>query len=227
MRVGIDEALARISERTADNYQYMKENLRQRRNQVTDLYGVEFYRQADGGSPAEFYISVSPDMVYLERFQFKLIIQPFMSTVAAGGVQSTTVQVNTTSLSVTEDGNDYKVTPNPHRHTTVAHSHNITGGVALTPTTADDFEVWIDGVDVTPYLMAQYGSWISGQGVFPSAKIGEDYDILEVASDLVAEGDKSAADKLLRPGYKKVEIKSSSPFSVVMVLYLKLSHLNR
>ena len=229
MRVGIDEALARISERTADNYQYMKENLRQRRNQVTDLYGVEYYRQADGGSPASFYISISPDMVYLERFQFKLIIQPFVSTVSSGGVDSVEVQVENTSLRVQEDGDGYKVNPNPHKHDTVPHTHNVVldGGISMTHTVADDFEVRIDDIDVTPYLMAQYGSWIDGEGVYPSLTIGEDYDILEVASDLVAEGNKDLADKLLRPGYKKVEISSSSPFSVVLVNYLKFSHLNR
>lgn len=223
MRVGVDEALARISERTADNYQYMKENLRQRRNVPDDLYGVEYYRQGDGGAPATFYLSISPDMVYLERLQFKLIIEPFMSSVAEGGVQSVQVAVNNTSLSTDGDS----ISPNPHKHTTVAHTHTLTSGLAITPVTASDFVVKVEGIDITPYLMAQYNGWISGQGVYPSGELGEDYDLLEVASDLVSEGEKAKADKILRPGYKKVQIFSNAPFSVIMVLYRKSSHLNR
>ena len=217
------EALERVAQSASISAKNISQENTQRRNQVVDLYGVEYYRQGDGGAPARFYISISPDMVYLERFEFKLIIQPFISTVAAGAVQSATVNVDNTSLSVSGT----TITPNPHKHTTQAHTHNITGGIAMTQTTASDFRVTIEGIDVTPYLMAQYDAWINGEGVYPSLDVSKNYDILEVASDLVAEGRKADADKLTRSGYKMVEISSAAPFSVVLVNYLKFSHLNR
>ena len=217
------EALERVARTTANSARNISQDNTQRRNQVVDLYGVEFYRQGDGGAPARFYLSISPDMVYMERFEFKLIIQPFISTVAAGGVQSATVNVDNTSLTVSGTN----ISPNPHKHTTQAHTHTITGGIAMSQTTAKDFRITIEGIDVTAYLTAQYDAWIDGEGVYPSLDVAKNYDILEVASDLIAEGRESDADKLTRSGYKMVEISSQTPFSVVLVAYLKYSHLNR
>lgn len=223
MKVSVEEALAKISERTADNYKHIKESLRQRRNIPDDLYGVEFYRQGDANRPATFYISISQDMVYDERLQFKLIIEPFMSSVAEGGVQSVQVNVNNTSLSTDGDS----ISPNPHKHTTVAHTHTLTSGLTLTPVTATNFVVKVEGIDITPYLMAQYNGWIEGEGIYPSAKLGEDYDLMEVASDFENEGDLATANKILRSGYKKVQVYSNGPFAVIMVLYRKTSDTNR
>lgn len=230
-----DEAVEWIGEKTIQNTQDIRQKNRQRRHQVVDMYGVEYTRQGDGGSPATFYVSISPDMVYMERFEFKLIIQPFVST-AAGTTESQTVNVkdteltldnlavvNGTNLIISDDG----IEPNPHSHETDPHSHDVVAGISLHHTTASDFRISIEGIDVTPYLMAQYGSWIDGEGVYPSLEIGKDYDILEVASDLVNEGRKDDADKLIRAGYKAISITSSQPFQVTLVLYLKLSHLNR
>lgn len=216
------EALVRVAERTVENTKDINQKNRQRRHQVVDMYGVEYTRQGDGGAPATFYVSISPDMVFLERFEFKLIIQPFTSTVS-GGTGSATVTVNNTSLSVANDA----ITPNPHKHGTQPHTHNLISGISQVHTTATDFRVYIEGVDVTPYLMAQYGSWISGEGVYPSLDIGKDYDVLEVASDLIGEGRSAEANLLTKAGYKRVEITSNAPFQVTLVNYLKYSHLNR
>lgn len=231
------EALERVSERVYENTKSIKQNDRQRRDRVLDMYGVEYYRVGDGGAPARFYISVSPDLVYFERFEFKLIIQPFVST-AGSGTGSAVVRVNDTRLEVgdrqlntgnpvTPNPHDHSIDPNPHSHTTEAHTHNINAGVTLIPTVADDFRIHAEGMDITPYLMAQHGSWIHGEGVYPALDIDKRYDLLEVASDMVAEGRKSDADKLLRPGYKPIEISSSSPFSCTMSAYIKYSHVNR
>jgi len=217
------DALETVAKGTYANKVNIDQKDRQRRHNFVDMYGVEFTRQGDGGAPATFYISISPDMVYLERFEFKLLIQPFVTTVSTGGIQSATVVVDDTSLTY----NAGVITPNPHKHTTQAHSHNVTSGVAMTHTTANDFKVYIEGVDITAFLAAQYGSWISGEGVYPSIDIGEEYDILEVISDLKAAGRDSDAAKLSCAGYKKVEITSDSPFQVTLVNYLKYSHMNR
>lgn len=216
------EALERISERVYENTKSIKQNDRQRRDRVVDMYGVEFTRVGDGGAPARFYISVSPDMVYLERFQFKLIISPFVST-AGSGTSAASVRVNDTSLSVSASS----VTPNPHSHTTDAHTHNINAGVTLIPATADNYRIFVEGIDVSAYLMAQHGIWIDGEGVWPSTQIEKNFDLLEVAGDMVAEGRTDDADMILRPGYKPIEISANGAFSATMSLYLKYSHANR
>ena len=210
-----------VAERTYYNTKDIQQKNYQRRLQVVDIDGVEYTRVGDGGSPAEFYISISNDMVNLERFQFKLIIQPFAMT-SKTGTQSQTVSVNNTSLTV----NNNNISPNPHTHTTVAHSHNVVAGITLVNTTASDFRIKVGGVDVTAYLMAQYDSWIDGEGIYPDETLNA-YDILEVASDLQAEDNVTAVTRLLESGYKKVEITSDAPFQATMVLYLKYSHLNR
>lgn len=217
-----EELLYRAVERTAANHQDIKQKNRQRRNQVTDIYGVEYTRQGDANSPATFYIPVSPASAYLERFSFKLIIQPFASS-AGAGTESAVVTVNNRELSVNND----TISPNPHNHTTQAHTHNLVSGISLVHTTATDFRIAIEGIDVTPYLMAQYGEWIDGEGVYPSLEIDEDYDILEVASDFEAEGRSDDVNKLVRSGYKPVTISSDAPFQVTMVVWVRFSHVNR
>lgn len=239
-----EEALVRISERVAENKKKIDRMLKQRRNQVVDMYGVEFTRQGAANAPARFYISISPDMVYLERFEFKLIVQPFLSMAgtigatslsvsgSAGGYDVITAQDLDNILNADncnslpddtggEGGSLDGISPNPH-------THSVTAGITPIATTANDFRVRVEGIDVTPYLMAQYGgAWLNGEGVYPSLKIGEDYDLLEVASDLIGEGRKADADKIMSSGYKAIEITASSPFSITLVLYSKYSHLNR
>lgn len=218
----IDKAINRIAERTFDNTETIRQMKKQRRNQVVDIYGMEFTRQGGPGAPATFYISISPDMIYLERFEFKLIIQPFLTTTGVS-TSSATVTVDETSLQI-QNG---QISPNPHKHNVTTHTHSTSPGASLTPVSNTAFTVSIEGIDVTPYLMAQYGSWIDGEGVYPSIKIDEDYDILEVASDFIAEDRKDDADALTRAGYKKVEVTGDKLFSVTLVLYCKFSHINR
>lgn len=232
--ITIENVLNRIAERTYDNMQDIRQMKRQRRNQVVDIYGMEFTRQGGPGAPATFYISISTDMIYLERFQFKLIIQPFLTTTgtSTGGAAGETDETSIVPSDFVEVvGNDlrfnYDTVIDPHKHTISNHGHSITPGASLTPNTAKDFLVSVEGIDVTPYLMAQYGKWINGEGVYPSMDIGKDYDILEVASDFYAEGRKTEAEKLLKAGYKQVQVTSNSLFSVTLVNYCKYSHLNR
>ena len=223
MIISGQEAIQRLAERSYHNKQNIEQSDQQRRHSFVDLYGVEYTRQGDNGFPATFYISISPDMVYLERFEFKLIISPFLSG-NGGGTNVATPVIEETSLSVSGG----QISPNPHTHNLTSHTHGLSAGIGSTPVTASDFRVYIENIDVTAYLMAQYnGEWINGEGVYPDIKIGKDYDILEVASDMIAEGKKTQADKLTSSGYKKVQITSEHPFSVTLVNYLKYSHMNR
>lgn len=176
-RITYEEALNRIAERTSDNVRELRKSRFQRRTEFTDLYGIPFYFESDNDR-AEFYISISPDLVYFMRFQFKL---------------------------------------------------QIIG------TSSDEFEISIGGVDITDYLITQHeGEWIDGEGLYPTDALEEQtdfYDVLAVAQDIYNEGDTeektSDSNKLLRPGFKKVLIKSDSSFSGVLYLYAKYSNVGR
>lgn len=222
MQLTQDEFLSRVAERVVDNKGLLSRGLRQRRNQAVDLMGIEYTRQGGAGIPASFYISISPDMVYVERLEFKLIVQPFTST---SGVSTgvTIPQLQPTELTITGG----QITPNPHTHQFVGHTHGVTAGIVQTPTTASDFRVYVEGVDISAYLMAQHGAWIDGEGVYPDLNINKNYDLLEVASDMYAEGRKTEGDMLVRSGYKRVDVTSTELFSATLVLYSKISHMNR
>lgn len=224
--VTIDEYLNMLSERVIDNSRQLKRDVHQRRNGMEDLYGVCFSAEGDAGNPASFYISLSPDYVYLERFAFKFVIKPFTTTIK-GGTESATVTVNDTSLMVNNDN----ITPNPHTHSTVPHTHNVINGMAFTHTISTDWHISIAGVDITPYLIAQHdGQWISGEGIFPNDQLGHPqdfYDILEVCDAMTDLGEITKRDKILESKFNKVEISSDAPFGVDAYLYLKYPHSNR
>lgn len=74
-KITYEEALNRIAEITADNRSELRKSRLQRRTEFTDGYGTSFYAESDSENKARFYISVSPDLVYFMRFQFKIYIQ--------------------------------------------------------------------------------------------------------------------------------------------------------
>ena len=224
--VTYSEYLTMLSERTIDNTRQLKKSVTQRRNGMEDLYGVCFSAEGDANNPASFYISLSPDLIYLQRLAFKFVIRPFTTTVT-GATDSATVTVDNRSLST--DGSS--ITPNPHNHGTRPHTHNIINGVAFVPTTSNNWRVRVAGVDITAYLREQQGgAWITGEGIFPNDRledIKDFYDILDVASVMFAEGRDADANKLISPNFKKVEVLSDAPFGVDAYLYTKFSNLNR
>lgn len=75
-----DEYLNKIAQTTAATREVMERSLFQRRNQVTDINGIYFYAQGGDGFPAETRVGISKDMTYLSRFEFKLVISPFIGT---------------------------------------------------------------------------------------------------------------------------------------------------
>lgn len=165
------EALERVAEVTKDNRDELRKSRLQRRTEFTDLYGIPFYAESDEDNEARFYVSVSPDLVYFMRFQFKIYVQ---------------------HLAASDDG---------------------------------DFEIRMNGVDITPYLIEQSdGEWIDGEGLYPSNAVEDEtdfYDLLDVATVLYNEGNTEDAEKLLKPGFKTMVIKASSSFKVTMYLYAK------
>jgi len=202
MRKTYEEVFNMLLERTADNTELLRKSNRQRRNGMEDLYGVMFSKDSveeDGEHSVKFYVSLSPDYVYLQRFAFKLIIERKEGDVPPSG----------------------------------------------------DEEAWsfsVDGVDITDYLMEQHdGAWIDGAGIYPTSDLDEVveednepnfYDILDVASLMQTEIDEEddpderealqkQQTKVLRRGFKPVEIKSEAPFHCDAYLYVKFNHVNR
>lgn len=246
------EEVQRIAERTLDNKQAIAQQNKQRRNSVVDMFGVPHKAFGDGNHPATVYLSVSPDLIHWSRFDLKIGIEPYMSTSASttsgavvdvtptsltiggsseGSIDSTSDHQGLVELTVHTESSGSGVTPNPHDHGTASHSHTIAQTISETHTTASDFRIKIDGVDVTPYLMAQHGgSWISGEGIFPTNAIEDQddfYDILDVAGLLYASGYTAESEKLLKPGFKKVEITSADPFQVTVYAYKKYNYTGR
>lgn len=229
--ISAQKFLNSLAERTIDNTRMIKRDIDQRRNGMEDLYGVAFTEYGDAENPASFYISISPDMVYLERFAFKFVIEPYQTTVT-GGTDSAIVQVDNRTLNIQNN----EITPNPHNHGTRPHTHNLITGKSFIHTTSKNWEVWIEGVNITPYLKEQVSEiengWLGdkGEDIYPDKRLDDIvhfYDILDVASVLDAEGRTADRDKLLQPAMKKVEIRSDAPFGLQAYLYLKLSHVNR
>lgn len=238
-----EQYLNMLSERVVDNTRQLRRTVHQRRNGMEDLYGVCFSSNGDAVHPASFYISLSPDYVYLQRFAFKFVIKPFSSSVS--GVGAGTMTIGETLLT-NEGGEDYVVsgtstlsnmttalTPNPHTHTAAGELSGVNYGVKKIDTASIEWSVSIDGIDITPYLKAQHdGAWLgdNGMGIYPSDGLGgpkDFYDILEVCSVLTDEGDTDSRDRLLESRFKKVEISSDAPFGVDAYLYLKYSNMNR
>lgn len=221
-----EEMFRRLEEVVADNKKQLRRDTQQRRTEFTDLFGIPHTAQGDSGTPATFYISISPDMIYELQYCFKLVIQPFAMTLGGGGTESAVVEVNNQSLSV----NNNAITPNPHKHTTEAHTHNVVSGITLVHTTADDFTMSIEGIDITDYLREQHDDdWIEGEGIYPTNRL-EDlddfYDILDVACLKYAEGGDDWW-KLVRPGFKPVQIHSNAPFQATLYQYTKFSNMGR
>ena len=221
--VGFDKFLNMLAEKTIDNTQQLKRGVNQRRNGMEDLYGICFSANGDANNPASFYISLSPDYVYLQRFAFKFVIKPFTTTVK-GATESASVSVDQTSLGVSGSS----ISPNPHGHGTQPHTHNVINGMAFVNTTSSYWRVKIAGIDITSYLAAQYGGeWISGEGIYPNSSMTDFYDILQVASDMTAIGEIVNREQILASEFKKIEIVSDAPFGVDAYLYLKYGNTNR
>ena len=233
--ITIEQYMNILAEKTYDNSRQLKKDVHQRRNGMEDLYGVCFSANGDANTPASFYISLSPDYVYLERFAFKFVIKPFVSSVA--GASGGSLTISDTSLSVTAQQDPTtseitaSITPNPHSHTVSGSIGSLDYGITHIDTASTNWRVRIDGVDITAYLIAQHdGEWINGEGVYPSEELGQPsdfYDILEVCDVMTDMGEITERDKILESKFKKVEIFSDAPFGLDAYVYLKYPHSNR
>ncbi len=253
--ITIDRYMNMLAERTLDNSRQLKKDVHQRRNGMEDLYGVCFSANGDANTPARFYISLSPDYVYLQRFAFKFVIKPYTSSVA-GVSGGGSISIGSTELTLDGSGDDVisgtstladsaqSITPNPHTHSASGGSVSLDYGVTKINTSSTSWQIKVSGVDITPYLKEQQDidpndplfDMSSGGSVkvFPNRELTEGvenfYDILDVASVLYAEDTEESLDKaneLLKSEFKQVDIISDHPFGVDAYVYLKYAHLNR
>lgn len=234
MKRSIESVINVLAERVSDRTHDDRRDQLQRRNQVVDIYGAEFQRQGDAGSPADFYISISPDLVFIERFEFKIIIQPFAMPVGnSGSTGFAGVTINPTTLTI-ENGIirnpagditqiDSTITPNPHTHTTQGHNHPLAAGITQFTSNVDNFRIEVAGIDLTSYLQAQHPTgWVTGEGIFPSNGL-VNFDLIDINGYLPP----WQQGILMQSGYKNVRLYADGAFNATIVLYLKLSHCNR
>lgn len=85
---------------------------------------------------------------------------------------------------------------------------------------ATDFQLFIEGVDMTPYFKAQWrGQFVNGNGIFPNNQLGR-YDVLKACGYM----NEKQRERVLSPGYKEVRIYGNAGFTVKLYNYLKYSH---
>lgn len=70
-----DKALNVLAERVYDINEKQRQSSLQRRNQTVDLYGYIIQGKGTSSTPASIPISISQDMIYYARFEFKIIIK--------------------------------------------------------------------------------------------------------------------------------------------------------
>lgn len=231
-----------LAEKVIDNTRQLKRGVNQRRNGMEDLFGICYSAQGDATHAAKFYISISPDYVYLQRFAFKIVVRSYKSSVAGAG--GSTLEIGSTELTVpkdeayiidgtsTLDERSGNVSPNPHTHSAAGEITGLTYGIKEIDTVSSNWRIEIHDIDITDYLKEQQdGNWISGRGVYPTHRgldgVEDFYDILDVASVMYAEGRDDDAWKLIKPEFKDVKIYSDAPFAVDAYLYLKYSNVSR
>lgn len=203
MRMTGQKQLNILAERTHDLKKNMFEKDNQRRNQPVDLFGVDISRQSTNGE-ALYYVSISSDLVYYERFQFKIYIESAKTL--------TNFKIFVRSRVRGEDGKyrweDIDITPYLK---------------AQTEDPDDPKARWIDGDN-------DGIAWPNNDPVDEESEddtAGNSYDILEVVSMMHAEGKYDLADAVGRAEFKRFIFRADQDFFGAMILYLKYSHLNR
>lgn len=243
------DTLNRLAERSAVDGKTIGRVQLQRQNQVVDDYGTPHRSDGSKDSPAYFIISVSPDMINLVRFEFRITIKA--TRVAIGNMEaigSAIVVLDHAGLAMTEQGaqttspvtleineagelyppmHDHTVPGHTHNidahtHGTQPHTHNIDTGVTDVPVQANTFGISINGHDITSLIQSLYpGMWLTGQGVFPSSV--STFDWLKIASN----APEHIAQSILQSRNHRIEISGNGAFTAEYISYLKYPYVSR
>lgn len=196
-RMTYEKALGIVAERTYDNRKDIRQKNVQRRNSFVDLYGIPHYAKSDEDNKATFYVSISQDYIYLNRFQFRLS----MLKVKGGNFRVFIEGEEITDYLKEQQGGDwiedeglYPLDLTDEDPSTVDDDLN------------DDEYSYYDILDIAQVIQAE-----------ANTKTDED--------EKTALEKKRRS--LLKAGFKKIEITSDASFEVTMYLYLKLSNMNR
>lgn len=196
-RMTYEKALGIVAERTYDNRMDIRQKNVQRRNSFVDLYGIPHYAKSDEDNKATFYVSISQDYIYLNRFQFRLS----MLKVKGGNFRVFIEGEEITDYLKEQQGGDwiedeglYPLDLTDEDPSTVDDDLN------------DDEYSYYDILDIAQVIQAE-----------ANTKTDED--------EKTALEKKRRS--LLKAGFKKIEITSDASFEVTMYLYLKLSNMNR
>ena len=196
-RMTYEKALGIVAERTYDNRMDIRQKNVQRRNSFVDLYGIPHYAKSDEDNKATFYVSISQDYIYLNRFQFRLS----MLKVKGGNFRVYIEDEEITDYLKEQQGGDwiedeglYPLDLTDEDPSTVDDDLN------------DDEYSYYDILDIAQVIQAE-----------ANTKTDED--------EKTALEKKRRS--LLKAGFKKIEITSDASFEVTMYLYLKLSNMNR
>lgn len=226
------EAIQELDKRSSATQANIRQSELQRRNKVVDNYGIEFTRQGVPGIPAEFEIPISPDLIYYERFQFKLTLHPFLATFGNLGTTtsvSLTATTSNTSLSGTVSGTNVTINPNPHNHSAsispASHNHQIAAGLTQVPMNLSGFKLEVEGFDITQAMYDQYPNIISTIGKYPNSDSSLDmYDMIKIVDEMPAWKRKI----ITTPGDKIFTMSAvEGYFNISMRLYTKYSLIGR
>lgn len=235
MADSLNEALGKISKVTNRNRSRGRTEQYQRRTMVCEDFDKEYSASGDGtNGTASIWLAVSPDLIYFERWELKIIIDPFVvhSVEGDGATTQITHKIEPADLTVTETlvpstphEHKHYISPNPHSHaiTNSTHSHSINPGITSYPSELSQFEVMMDWIDLTPYFRTQYPDWITHDGMYPDTTVQHRYNILD-AVNYMSDLERS---KILAPGYHRLDFKADGLFTARIREFKKYSFIHR
>lgn len=237
----ITNAFGVLAERTSRNTERLTNVNRQRRNLVMDDFDKEYTVTGTNGTRGQLWLAMSPDYIYIERWEFKVIVQPTLVPLKTGSealtpvtLSITPVEVNVeeTNLTGTVSGSSVTIRPNPHDHEVsvtqphidpATHTHQAVAGATMAPPEFDDVHIYIDGHDITAYLKAQH-NWIEPDpGMYPDSSLENRYDLLQVMDAL----DDDVRASILKQGYHLMEFEANGLFTMAVREFKKYNSSNR
>lgn len=242
-----EDGIALLASRTKANKTRNSQMNRQRRTLVQDDFDKEYSCVGNADAAGQIWLAISPDMEYMERWEIKIIVEPFTVPLASGSkaLSPATLTIDPIDLSISETkltgakntwDNGVKITPENHKHEITPshiqptikpnpHSHSVNAGVTLHPSAFTTMSVTLDGIDLTPMFKAQQGGqWItSASGMYPDTTLGNRYNIFQALDTLGQE----KASPLLEQGYHLLEFKADGLFSLKVREFKKYSFTNR
>lgn len=202
-RNAIYDVINRNAEKADSNYRHIGNVQLQRQNGTVDIIGAAETSTGTSRRGAEFMISISPDKIYFERFQFRLhIAEPFVP--------------EDTSLELPPG-------------TFVPMSGIVAFGGSTEPDEqATEFTISINGYDITSLIIEEYGSevWPSESngrtiGYFPA--IRGFFDLLRIASI----APENIAREILSARDNRIILHGNGIFEATYYNYIKYNYTNR